>query len=218
MFKLLTTLLFSLIFIGLWPMTVFAQAVIVSGVVRSTDDEPITDATVSAQMMPSDLAADQTAQTKTNRSGRFALLGLRSGRWIFSVQKAGFETVQSPVNVRLTGRVNISFVMKFDIFNPPAPATGVLAGIRSIEIQENLLMAHESFDQGNFDDAIAAYKSLLELVPKLTGLNLQLGHAYRENRNYRRALEAYQTIPDDSPAAQNAEAAIATLRRENLIC
>ena len=210
----LTALLLASVLTGLWPATAWAQAAIMSGVVRSTDGEPIAGATVTAETAPSNMA-DQTARTQTNGSGRFSLIGLRPGRWLFAVEKAGFNPVLSPANVRRTGRTNMSFVLDFDAFNPPAPATGALAGIRGIEIQEGLLAAHGLFDEGDFDAAIGAYEEMLERVPRLTGLHLQIGHAYREMGDYGRALAAYQTVPANSPSIQDAEVAITSLQTES---
>ena len=181
---------------------------------RGTGGEPIDSATVIGQTAPSD-EADRTTETMTNNSGRFRFIGLRPGRWIFTVQKIGFEPVQSFATINWTGQINMSFVMEFDPFNPPAPATGSLAGMRAVDIQVDLAAAHALFDQDDFDGAIDAYAEVLERVPKLTSLNLQIGHAYREKRDFGRALAAYQAVPADSPAAREAAVAIEALQTEN---
>ena len=106
----------------------------------------------------------------------------------------------------------MSFVMEVDPFNPPAPETGVLAGILATEIQFALGAAHALFDRGDFDGAIGAYQALLERIPLLTSLNLQIGHAYRKKQDFQRALAAYQAVPIDSPAGPEVEAAIASLK------
>ena len=49
-------------------------------------------------------------------------------------------------------------------------------------------------------------------------VNLQIGHAYREKRDFGRALAAYQAVPADSPAAREAAAAIDALQTENGTC
>ena len=67
----------------------------------------------------------------------------------------------------------------------------------------------------DFDGAIDAYAEVLERIPKLTSLNLQIGHAYREKRDFGRALAAYRAVPADSPAAREAAAAIEVLQTEN---
>ena len=210
----LTALLLVSALAWLTPTTAWAQAAIISGIVRSTDGEPIDGATVMGRMASSDLA-DPAKKTMTNDSGRFRFIGLRSGRWIFTVQKIGFEPAQSFATIRRIGRINMSVVLEFDPFNPPAPATGSLAGIRAVDIQLNLSAAHGLFDQDDFDGAIDAYAEVLERVPKLTSLNVLIGHAYREKRDFGRALAAYQAVPANSPAAREATAAIESLQTEN---
>ncbi|MEE8129697.1 MAG: carboxypeptidase-like regulatory domain-containing protein [Vicinamibacterales bacterium] len=210
----LTALLLASAVAWLAPATAGAQSAIISGIVRGADGEPINDATVVARTAPSD-QRDRTTQTTTNESGRFGFIGLRAGTWIFTMQKLGFEPTETRATIRRTGRINVSVILEFDPFNPPAPVTGSLAGIRAVDIQVDLAAAHALFDQDDFDGAIDAYAEMLERVPQLTSLNLQIGHAYREKRDFERALAAYRAVPADSPAAREAAAAIEALQTEN---
>ena len=68
---------------------------------------------------------------------------------------------------------------------------------------------------GRWIGAIDAYAEMLERVPQLTSLNLQIGHAYREKLDFERALAAYRAVPADSPAAREAAAEIEALQTEN---
>ena len=210
----LTALLLVSAVAWLAPATAGAQSAIISGIVHGADGEPINDATVVARTAPSD-QRDRTTQTTTNESGRFGFIGLRAGRWIFTIQKLGFEPTETRATIRRTGRINVSVILEFDPFNPPAPVTGSLAGIRAVDIQVDLAAAHALFDQDDFDGAIDAYAEMLERVPQLTSLNLQIGHAYREKRDFERALAAYRAVPADSPAAREAAAEIEALQTEN---
>ncbi len=210
----LTVLLLVSALAWLAPATAGAQSAIISGIVRGTDGEPIGGARVMGQTAPSD-QADRTTETTTSDSGRFGFIGLRAGRWIFTIQRPGFEPTQTRATIRRTGRINMSVVLEFDPFNQPAPTRGSLAGIRAVDIQADLAAAHALFDQDDFDGAIEAYAEMLERVPKLTSLNLQIGHAYREKRDFERALAAYRAVPADSPAAREAAAAIEALQTEN---
>ena len=86
-----------------------------------------------------------------------------------------------------------------------------MAGIPAGEVQQDLTTAHSLFDSGEYDDAIDAYEEILARVPRLTSLNLQIGHAYREKQDIERALEAYRAVPRDTPAAEEAALAIESL-------
>ena len=184
----------------------FAQG-LVAGRVRAPDGTPIEGAKVVAQHLRNGRAVDG----ETDDSGRFAFIGLSRGQWVFAVEKFGYEPSQGVASITRTRRTNISFVLEVNPFAPPIPTTGVLAGIQAGALQEDLTAAHSLFDRGEFDDAIDAYETLLERVPTLTSLNLQIGHAYLEKRDYERARAAYRAVPADTPAATEAAAAIEAL-------
>ena len=186
----------------------FAQG-LVSGRVRAPDGTPIEGATIVAQ----NLQSGRALNGETDGNGRFAFIGLSRGQWAFSVEKFGYEPSQGVANITRTRRTNISFTLEVNPFAPPIPTSGVLAGLHAGEIQEDLTAAHSLFDRGEFDEAIDAYEVLLERVPTLTSLNLQIGHAYLEKRDYERARAAYQAVPADTPAAAEATAAIEALER-----
>ena len=105
----LTALLLMSALTWLAPATAGAQSAIIAGIVRSVDGEPINGATVLARTAPSD-RPDRTTQTTTNESGRFGFIGLRAGRWIFTIQRLGFEPTQTRATIRRTGRINVSVI------------------------------------------------------------------------------------------------------------
>ena len=154
----------------------------------------------------------RTEQAQTDASGRFSFIGLQAGRWLFLVQKRGYQPAQGFANVRRTGESGVlEFELEFDPLHPPAPSTGLLAGIRADDLQAELDAAHALFDRGDYDGAIAAYERVLVQVPRLTSLNLQIGHAYREKQDHERALTAYRAVPAGSNAEGEARAAIEAL-------
>ena len=185
-----------------------AQTAIITGVVRNTEDDPIEGATVTAESAQ----WSRMEETVTDGGGRFSLIGLQPGRWLFVVQAVGHQPVQGFANVRRAGDSGrIQFVMEVDPFNPPAPATGLLAGFTAAEMQADLDAADRLFDSGDYAGAIEAYEALLEQLPRLTSLHLQIGHAHRERQEFDEALLAYQAVPAGDPAVREAEAAIEAL-------
>ena len=186
-----------------------AQAAVVAGRVRAPDGSALAGATVTGESLRN---ASRTVDGRTDDGGWFGFLGLVSGPWRFTVTKFGYEPSEGIAFVRRTGRVDMNFVLNVDPLRPPIPTTGVLAGIPAGEIQEDLAAAHRMFDRGRFNDAIDAYEELLERVPQLTSLHLQIGHAHVERREYDRALAAYQAVPTDTTAADEAAAAIEALQ------
>ena len=186
---------------------------LVSGRVRAPDDTPIEGAKINGQNVQNGL----TTEGETDANGRFAFIGLSRGQWVFAVEKFGYEPSQGVANITRTGRTSIGFVLEVNPFAPPVPETGVLAGIRAGEVQEDLTEANSLFDQGDYDEAIKAYEGILDQIPELTSLNLQIGHAYLEKRDYERALAAFQAVPAHTPAAEEAASAIEALNATSTI-
>ena len=184
-----------------------AQPTIIRGVVVDMAGEPIEGVTVTAAGGP----FNRTATIESDDRGRFELITIRGGQWVFSASRAGYDPVQMVGNVR-SARINlIELSMEPDPLSPPAPSTGHLAGLRAEDIQAEIDAAHALFDQGDFDGAIASYQSALERMPVLTALNLQIGHAYREKQDYESARAAYGAVPAESRAAAEATAALQDL-------
>ena len=177
----------------------------ISGIVKDEDGNGIHDATVAAE----NLVSTTTATATTNGSGRFSFIGLNPGQWRFVIRAVGFEPVQRFATVRRSGPgIVVQFTMKADRFNPRPPAAGILAGLTTRELVESLEAAEGLFDRGAYDAAIDAYRSILERVPALTSLSLQIGHAFREKQEPDQAIAAYLTLLDTDPSNVEARAAI----------
>ena len=187
---------------------VLAQQSVIRGVVRDTAGNPITEATVMAESRVS----PRVIETETDDSGRFSFIGLERGRWLFTIQKRGYQPTQGFAPIRRTGNSGIvSLTMEVDLLDPPVSSTGVLAGIRADDLQAEVNAANALFDQGDYTGAISAYQGILEQVPALTSLNLQIGHAYREEQDFTQARAAYRKVPSDTPASKEAESALEEL-------
>jgi len=177
----------------------------ISGIVKDEDGNGIQGATVAAE----NLVSTTTTTATTNGSGRFSFIGLARGQWRFVIRAVGFEPVQRVATVRRSGPgIVVPFTMKTDRFNPRPPAAGILAGLTTRELVESLEAAEGLFDRGAYDAAIDAYRSILERVPALTSLSLQIGHAFREKQEPDQALAAYLTLLDTDPSNVEALAAI----------
>ncbi len=180
----------------------------VRGIVRDDQGNGIAGATVAAE----NRSSITTRTVTTNTAGRFSFVGLSRGAWLFVISADGFEQVEGAANVSGGDRaIAVEFTMEADRFNPPAPAAGILAGLTATELVESLEAAEGYFDLGEYDAAIDAYRTILERAPALTSLSLQIGHAFREQKDPDQALAAYRTVLDADPANAEALAAIDAL-------
>lgn len=185
-----------------------AQTGVITGAVRDVEGEPI----VGAEVVGENTEWQRRVEATTNDAGRFSFIGLQRGRWLFLIRQRGYEPVQGFANVRGAGTARVNFVMETDPLHPPAPSTGVLANLRGDELQEALDAADALYDSGDYDAAIDAYEAVLTTVPRLTGLHVQIGHAYREKSDFERALAAYRAVPAGDPASTEAQGAIEALQ------
>jgi tetratricopeptide (TPR) repeat protein len=182
-----------------------AQTGYVNGIVRDPSGDGVEDALVVAFSAP----WQRREETTTNGSGRFSFVGLQAGQWLFLAQRAGYSPVQAFAPVRASGLgPRVVLMMEIDPLSAPTPETGALANVHADDLHALIDAADALFDLGNYDRAIDAYEAVLERAPPLTSLHLQIGHAYREQAETERALEAYRSVPSDTPAGAEATAAI----------
>lgn len=182
-----------------------AQTGYVNGIVRDPAGDGIEDALVVAFSAP----WQRREETTTNSAGRFSFVGLQAGQWLFLAQRAGYAPVQAFAPVRASGLgPRVVLTMEIDPLSAPTPTAGRLANVHADDLHTLLDAADALFDLGSFDRAIDAYEAVLERAPPLTSLHLQIGHAYREKQETERALEAYRSVPSDTPAGAEATAAI----------
>ncbi len=195
------------LWIGVTAGAAEAQQGRIRGTVRDTSGESVVGALVKAEH--SEIRRSVT--TTTDNGGRFALIGLQAGTWTFTIEAPGFHPVEATVRIRARGGgQRVSFVLTRDVTSPVAPSTGLLAGIAAIDIQLELDAADTLYEAGQYDEAIEAYEAVLAGVPFLTTINLQIGHAYREQKEYSKARAAYEEVLRSDPTNEEAKDALRT--------
>jgi tetratricopeptide (TPR) repeat protein len=183
-----------------------AQTGRVGGVVKSTDGKPIKGATVKAQN-PNFAPGEYTATT--DDKGRWSIIGLRSGPWKFTAEAPGFQPQSGTAPIRTIGAPN-----------PPLEFTlspGIPAGPAGLgkEVQVELKAADDLRNNGQFDQAIAAYNAVKAKNPALTMINMVVGGTYRQKAaketdkaarqaSLDQALAAYQEMLKADPANERA--------------
>src|SRR4029079_8373587 len=184
-----------------------AQVGRVNGVVKGEDGQPLKGATVTAENV--NIAQSLTATT--DDKGRFTMIGLRASTWKFFAQAPGFTPDAGEMPVRM-GAPNppVQFVLK----KTGNANFGALGGITNKELQNDLAAADALFKQARWDDAIAAYKNLLEKAAPLSSINLQIAAAYRNKKDYAAAVTAYENALKGDPANQKVVLGIAALKME----
>lgn len=180
-----------------------AQSGRVGGTVKDEDGQPIKGAVITAEFP--DVATVGTATAITDDKGRFSMVGLRFGEWMFAVQAPAFMPQGATLNVR-TGSTNapLMFVMHKAFVAPSA-----LGALSPKDVQTALVAADELYGSQRWDEAIAAYRGLLSQAPSLNVIHLQIAAAYRHEKAYDAAIAAYTDLLKIDPSSEKARIGIA---------
>jgi len=179
-----------------------AQGSRVVGIVKDETGQPIKGATLSLEN-PEAIPRNFTA-TSDDR-GRFAVLGLKAGEWSIVAQAPGFVPDATRVQVRVTTPV----APVLTLHRAPAPPPSILGNVGAKDLQKELSTADQQFDAQQWDQAIGTYKNILARAPALAVLNLQIGAAYRNKKDFDNAIAAYNELLKIDPASDKARIGLA---------
>ena len=178
----------------------------VNGVVRDTDEQPIKGATVTARN--DNVGASFTATT--DDKGRFVLLGLRAGEWIFIAGAPGFAANGGRMNVRAASNLNPP--MLFTLTRNGPGAGGALERVTAKDLQSQIANANALFDQHKWDESIAAFRAIMTAAPPLAFLNLQVAAAYVAKDDLPKAQAAYEEALKVDPTLEKATVSLAQIQ------
>ncbi len=178
-----------------------AQTNRIGGVVRDETRGTIRGAIVRAAAGGTGTtSAPVSLTTATDDRGRFVFVVTRSGDWRITFEAPGFQPLTIPLAIRLTGPAP-NLDVKLERRESPE-AFGALAGVDSKSLSAQLASAAALFDEGRYDQALAAYREIKAKAPALTLVNLQIGNAHLAQKSYAEAEAAFQEIlKDDSQDA-----------------
>ena len=191
-----------------------AQTARALGTIRDQSGRPIKGATIvalNAEAYPAQITS------VSDERGRWAMIGLRTGLWRFIVQAEGYVPVDSSAQVRVGNTAPMSVTMARD----PGPVPNALER----DIQQQLTKAAALRDQGQLDQALAAYEGIRDRNPRLTSVNLAVAGLYRlkatrqDDASQRRllleqAIKSYTIALDADSGNERARAELASVRAE----
>ncbi len=182
------------------PDPALAQIGRVAGTVQDDEGRPIKGVSVRAENPD---ATPNVFSTTTDDNGKFSLIGLKTGPWKLSAEAPGFT---GQAGVVVVSNLNTALVpVTFNLAKGVPGPTGALSGVNTKELQADLAAAETLFEAAQYDQAIAAYRAILDKAPSLTIVNLQIGNAFRMKREYDKALAAYQEVLKNDPANERAK-------------
>jgi tetratricopeptide (TPR) repeat protein len=174
-----------------------AQTGRVVGIVKDETGQPIKGATLSLENPE---ASPRNFTATSDDRGRFAVIGLKAGEWSLVAQAPGFVAEVA----RLVVGATTPSAPLLTLRRAPAPPPSALGSIGAKDLQSDLRSADQMFNAQQWDQAIAAYKSILAKTPALSVINLQVAAAYRSKKDYDGALVAYNDLLKAEPTSDKA--------------
>ena len=154
----------------------------ITGTIKDPDGKPIKGATVRA----TNDAVNARITSTTDDKGRFAMIGVRTGRWVVVAEAPNFLPLQGAADVSSGNTPVLVLTLQRD----PGPMPGAL----SKTISEDIAAAEALRQAGRYDDAIAAYQSIQSKNARLTSVNLMLATLYREKAAQEKDAVAKQAL------------------------
>ena len=154
----------------------------ITGTVKDPDGKPIKGATVRA----TNEAVNAKITSTTDDKGRFAMIGVRTGRWVIVAEAPNFLPLQGTSDVSSSNLPVLQLMLQRD----PGPMPGALAKT----ITEDVAAAEALGKAGRYDEAIAAFQSIQSKNGRLTAVNLMLGTLYREKATQEKDATAKQAL------------------------
>jgi len=166
-----------------------AQLATVNGVVKDQTGKPIAGVTVVAQ---NPQALPSRAETTTKENGHFTIVGLRAGNWTLTFMAPGFLPFQTQTRATSRGATPLDITME------KGAAPGEIAGL-SEETKKALEAAGALYDNGQYPEALEAYKALHAKLPDVSAITLRIANVYRQMKNYDEAIAAYDEALSNDP-------------------
>ncbi len=160
-----------------------------TGVVIDEGGRPVADVTVRLQFIRE---PGVQFETKTNRKGEWAFLGLGSGLWLITATAEGYVQATREINVsQLDQNPKVSLVLK------KAQPAETLA-----EEEEEFLRTYDRatnlFNAREYDEALTLYQELLAKKPSYYQIYLNIGDCYREKGNFEEAIKSYNLVLEEA--------------------
>jgi len=176
------TLLFAVVTLALAVAASGQTAGRITGTIKDPDGKPIKGATVRA----TNEAVNARITSTTDDKGRFAMIGVRSGRWVVVAEAPNFVALQGTADVSSSNMPVLALTLQRD----PGPMPGAL----SKTITDELAAAEALRSAGRVDDAITAYQGIQSKNARLTAVGLMLATLYRQKAAQEKDAAARQAL------------------------
>lgn len=181
-----------------------AQTGTARGKVFDSEGKPIAEATVTIEYQG---GINRKFDTRTNKKGEWMQVGLQPGPYKFTASKQGYQgSVTDHFRIALGEPTNVPD-FKLQTVQQAANAPGG----EGDQLRKAFAAAVELQGANKFDEAVAAYKAILEKNPDVPEVYRNLGSVYQQQKDNAAAEAAYQKALELRPGYADAASALAHL-------
>jgi tetratricopeptide (TPR) repeat protein len=181
-----------------------AQTGTARGKVMDADGKPIPEATVTIEFQG---GINRKFETRTNKKGEWMQVGIQPGPYRFTANKEGYQP--SIVDNFRIGLGDPTAVPEFKLQTVKQAANA--PGGQIDQLRKEFAAAVELQNAGKADEAIVAYKAILEKNPDVPEVHLNLGMMYAVKKDSAAAEAAYQKALELRPGYADAATSLARL-------
>lgn len=131
-------------------------------------------------------------ETETDAKGRWKAFYIRGGKWNIDFEKAGYEPHKISAELK-------EFDKNPDIEIKLKKIEGLVI---TNELKSELREGNSLFDEKKYEEAIEAYKKILEVFPDAYIVNQNVGNCYFQMEKYGLAEEYYKKVLEKDPQNQ----------------
>ncbi len=153
----------------------------ISGLVIDEEGKPVPSAKVVMELKGQEAIA---RDTKTNRDGEWALIGLGSGNWRITASAEGFipsETTAFISQIQRNPKVVLTLKKIAEVDT---------SGVQSADLSL-IQQANDMFNERKYDEALSLLQEFLTSNPTAYPTHINIGDCYKEMGEYEKAEEEY---------------------------
>jgi len=165
----------------------------VRGLVVDASGNPLDKATVT---IVSTRLASQRYETRTDKDGRFAQIGIYPGYYQVTIKKDGYLPKVFEVHVEIEGDTNLGTVTL------ETASEQVVKNLSAAD--KTFVKANEFYNRGEYEKAIAGYEEAIKLSPDNWAYYFNLGLAFKKLGKMAEAREAFSKAVELNPGSFSA--------------
>ncbi|MGD2294657.1 MAG: tetratricopeptide repeat protein [Candidatus Aminicenantes bacterium] len=175
------------------PLTLSAQEGRGKGRVRGEVHDEAGNPIEGAKIVATHLQSGTTFTGTSDERGNWAVAGLGTGYFRFTVSAEGYGTTYHETRVSQFAQRNPP--IKFTLKKVQVSAMDMPA----IQDEGSLALFEEGnqlYEQEKYDEAVVKFEEFLAANPTIFQINLNIGNCYREMGDFEKAMETYNRILD----------------------